>query len=279
MRNRHLIINYAFITSLILLAINDHILKAAFGNWFTGKLSDLAGMVLLPLLLAFVFPKLKTHAIWLSALLFTFWKLPLSEPIIQWYNTFAIIGIERVVDYTDLLAFAILPLPYFIIKNKPSLQFLHIRSIRLSPMYVVVPCLFVLMATSPPHSYYYTQSTGNVDFSKTTITVRHTPDQILEKLRKNGLAPIRDMGSDSTIWPRLRADKNTIAYYKIPQVILDKDTLSDLEFSFEPKGDKTKIYLNAVNVHKDLTDEKVEKKLRKFYKKAAKKYLKQTLKD
>ncbi len=69
-----------------------------------------------------------------------------------------------------------------------------------------------------------------------------------------------------------------IAYYKIPEVIVDKDTLTNLEFSFEPKGDKTKVYLNAVNVQKDLTDEKVEKKLRKFYKKAAKKYFKQTLK-
>lgn len=37
--------------AVALLVINDHWLKPAFGNWWTGKLSDLAGMTFFPLTL------------------------------------------------------------------------------------------------------------------------------------------------------------------------------------------------------------------------------------
>ena len=38
--------------SLVLLALNDHVLKQAWPGWVTGKLSDLAGLVVAPLVLA-----------------------------------------------------------------------------------------------------------------------------------------------------------------------------------------------------------------------------------
>lgn len=37
--------------AVALLALNDHVLKAAYASWWTGKLSDVAGMVFFPLLL------------------------------------------------------------------------------------------------------------------------------------------------------------------------------------------------------------------------------------
>jgi hypothetical protein len=37
------------LAALVLLVVNDHVLKAAFGSWWTGKLSDLAGLVVAPL--------------------------------------------------------------------------------------------------------------------------------------------------------------------------------------------------------------------------------------
>jgi len=39
------------LASIGLLILNDHVLKAAFGNALTGKLSDVAGMIFFPLLL------------------------------------------------------------------------------------------------------------------------------------------------------------------------------------------------------------------------------------
>jgi hypothetical protein len=38
------------IASIALLVINDHVLKAAYGTWWTGKLSDVAGLAVFPLL-------------------------------------------------------------------------------------------------------------------------------------------------------------------------------------------------------------------------------------
>lgn len=41
-----------FLTTVALLALNDHVLKARFGNWWTGKLSDLVGPVVVATLIA-----------------------------------------------------------------------------------------------------------------------------------------------------------------------------------------------------------------------------------
>jgi hypothetical protein len=38
--------------AVIVMAVNDHLLKAAYGTWWTGKVSDVAGLVLAPALLA-----------------------------------------------------------------------------------------------------------------------------------------------------------------------------------------------------------------------------------
>ena len=39
------------LAAVLVLVVNDHILKAAYGNWLTGKLSDVAGLLLFPVLL------------------------------------------------------------------------------------------------------------------------------------------------------------------------------------------------------------------------------------
>lgn len=38
------------ILAIALLVLNDHVLKARFGTWWTGKLSDVAGLAVFPLL-------------------------------------------------------------------------------------------------------------------------------------------------------------------------------------------------------------------------------------
>lgn len=44
-----------FLTALTLLVLNDHVLKQAFGNWWTGKLSDGAWVILAPLFMIAVY--------------------------------------------------------------------------------------------------------------------------------------------------------------------------------------------------------------------------------
>ena len=41
-----------FVLALVVLVLNDHVLKQAYPGWVTGKLSDVAGLVVAPLLLA-----------------------------------------------------------------------------------------------------------------------------------------------------------------------------------------------------------------------------------
>lgn len=38
------------LAAVALVLVNDHVLKARYGNWFTGKLSDAAGVFVLPLI-------------------------------------------------------------------------------------------------------------------------------------------------------------------------------------------------------------------------------------
>jgi len=42
------------LAAIVVMALNDHVLKAAFGGWWTGKLSDVAGLVFFPALVAVV---------------------------------------------------------------------------------------------------------------------------------------------------------------------------------------------------------------------------------
>lgn len=115
--------NPVFLIGLAILAINDHFLKYEYGNWITGKLSDFAGILILPFFLKFLFGGSKRGVIAATVVLFTWWKSPLSQPAIDFYNSFSPIGTDRVVDYTDLIAFAILPMTWYAMKHIDQLAF------------------------------------------------------------------------------------------------------------------------------------------------------------
>lgn len=193
-RNNSYIFNYAFVVSLLLLALNDHIFKSLYANAVTGKLSDLAGLVVLPLFLAYLFPKLKTSAVALSALLFILWKLPFSQPFINVLNHIFSLHLGRVVDYTDLFCLLILPLSYFIIKDYKAVLFFKMTTPKLHPAVLAVPCALVLMATSMPQRYLesYRPETGNISFSGVYFDVKHSPAETLYLLKREGLKPTLD---------------------------------------------------------------------------------------
>ena len=50
------------LAALALLVLNDHVLKAQFGTWWTGKLSDIAGLVFAPALVAVALAAVAPHA-------------------------------------------------------------------------------------------------------------------------------------------------------------------------------------------------------------------------
>ncbi len=101
-----------FIVSICLLLLNDLYLKYSYHNWLTGKLSDFAGLFAFPFFWSCVFPR-KIKIIYIStAVLFIFWKSEISQPVIEFFQSFGL-PINRTVDNTDLIALIILPLSYF----------------------------------------------------------------------------------------------------------------------------------------------------------------------
>lgn len=146
---RHLLLtNYVFITGLLLLALNDHLWKDLYGNWITGKISDFAGVLILPIFLAFVFNTRGRRVILATVLFFTYWKSPLSQGLIDGINTAGLVHYARVVDYTDLIAFIVLPLSWRVVRE-PERYLLSVRPAPALSHYLLLPlCLVFLIATS-----------------------------------------------------------------------------------------------------------------------------------
>jgi hypothetical protein len=98
--------------AVAVLVLNDWVLKPAFHNALTGKLSDVAGVAAFALFWAALFPRHRLHAFLMTAAGFVVWKSPASQPLIDAWNALGLGAIGRVVDWTDLLALTVLPLVY-----------------------------------------------------------------------------------------------------------------------------------------------------------------------
>ena len=101
-----------FIIGLFLLLLNDFYLKAAFSNFLTGKISDFAGLFIFPLFWAAFFPTKRLLIYMLTGILFVCWKSPFSQGLIDFWNSFEILKISRVVDFSDLSALSVLTISY-----------------------------------------------------------------------------------------------------------------------------------------------------------------------
>lgn len=100
-----------FLICLGLLLVNDFYLKQAYINFSTGKLSDFAGLFIFPYFISIFRIKSAKEIYLISALLFVFWKSEFSQFLIDFVRSEGI-GINRVVDYADLMALSILPISY-----------------------------------------------------------------------------------------------------------------------------------------------------------------------
>jgi hypothetical protein len=129
-----------FYLSAFLLALNDFWLKAEFHNVFTGKLSDFAGTALWVLFWEAWLPqRFRRHLYCLSAILFVWFKSPLSEGILQ------VLHLQRVVDYSDLYALLVL-LPLYFLNKKINFVTWH------PTVFTSLIALFLFGATSPPRA-------------------------------------------------------------------------------------------------------------------------------
>lgn len=98
-----------YLIALLTLLINDHFLKELYGGALTGKLSDFAGLFAMALFISAMAPGRARAVCCAMAILFTAWKSPLSQLVIDVWNAVFALQIDRVVDYSDLAALVVLP--------------------------------------------------------------------------------------------------------------------------------------------------------------------------
>lgn len=135
-----------FLLSIFLLILNDSFLKYEFHNYFTGKLSDFAGLFAFPYFFACLFPKRIKSIYIFSGLLFIFWKSEFSQGFFDFANSYGI-GINRIIDYSDLMALLILPISFCYWKY--DFQSI-IRPYKIAKPLIIVISSFSFIATSPP---------------------------------------------------------------------------------------------------------------------------------
>lgn len=107
----------AFVSALFVLIVNDHVLKPAFHNAVTGKLSDVAGVFAFAYFLGALMGRrlVLVHAV--AGLAFAWWKSPASQPFIDLWNAGPWFDVARVVDVSDLLALLVLPFSLVILQR------------------------------------------------------------------------------------------------------------------------------------------------------------------
>ena len=146
MQNENLFYRKIFLVSIFLLLLNDLYLKEQFHNLLTGKLSDFVGLFAFPYFFSVLFKNKVKQTFILTGILFIFWKSNSSQFVIDYLNNLGI-GINRVVDYSDLIALSILPLSY-LYRTQNNIG---IKKINLLPKELIIGiCSFAFIATTLP---------------------------------------------------------------------------------------------------------------------------------
>ncbi len=135
-----------FLASVFLLLINDLYLKYEYHNFLTGKLSDFAGLFAFPYFLSCFFSKRIKPIYIFSGILFIIWKSEYSQPFFDFAHSYGI-GIDRTVDYTDLVSLLILPISYTY-WNSNFQQFVQPK--KFLKLFIIGICCFAFIATSVP---------------------------------------------------------------------------------------------------------------------------------
>jgi len=200
-------LNYAFFIGLILLILNDHFFKAEFGNMLTGKLSDFAGLFIFPMFLKYLFSVSTRKSIMMTVVFFIFWKSPFSQYFIDAFNSFGLFRLARVVDYTDFIAFLILPLTMYVLDNieKFEIKFKDETIRKIATNSLLLVSMIVFTATSKDDDYNDFQSfellqsccdsnptAAEIGLGKIYIPTAFTPDG-------NGLNDLFQISADTNI--------------------------------------------------------------------------------
>ncbi len=179
---RRALLHPLWLSALAVLALNDHVLKTSgwLPGWFTGKLSDVAGLFVAPLLLA-VLLRVRGPRMWMLAHIAigaVFAGIQVSAELAQgWSALMGWVGFPWVItrDVTDLLAMPTLVVSYVSIPKLARAT--HRRLRRSTDIVVTSTALLCCVATSRPGSVLFTPFEGtaylhNDNFFDIVIRVR-----------------------------------------------------------------------------------------------------------
>jgi hypothetical protein len=125
------------------LLLNDFVLKAAFHDWLTGKLSDVAGLAAFTIFCCALWPRHVRAFGGAITVPFAFWKSPYASGAIEAANAVLPFAIGRTVDYGDLSA---LPVVWLVCGNAHRLPLIDVGKIGV--WLTACVCLFAFTATS-----------------------------------------------------------------------------------------------------------------------------------
>lgn len=199
MKNSHYLLNRVFLLALCCLLINDFYLKFAYPSFLSGKLSDLAGLIVFPLFFSALFGnRFKFLVFSVAAVLFTWWKSSLSTGFIQnWNEEVAFYPLQRTIDYTDLFCLIILVPVYYYEPSK--IRFMHQRA----AIPVLLLGAFAIAATSKAKNLPAYNDTQTYLIEKSFKIKEVSLSEFLEylslsnlKFEKNGQAPSPEKPGD-----------------------------------------------------------------------------------
>ncbi len=143
------LVSLPFLICLGLLLLNDFYLKAAYPNVLTGKLSDICGLFIFPIVWSALKPKYKSAIFITTAVFFIYWKSIYSQSFIDFFSR-TFFAIERTVDMTDLLALPVLAAAWFSFKSDLHTPETSVWQKKLNPYFIAAIAVFSFYSTSQP---------------------------------------------------------------------------------------------------------------------------------
>lgn len=259
-----LLLHPLFIGSLALLLLNDFYGKYAYLGFLTGKLSDVAGLLVLPVFCRVLFPGVSKKILLIAVAIFFAWfKSPLSQPVINFINQYTPWPLHRVVDYSDLIALSVLPLANYVTPKTVRLQNSGTACLRWALGAIT---FFSLCSTSVYRGMFQANPLMEEVYFNKSLVVKTPASAVLQTLSEKGIAyrldsviyyPItnqdklyyRTNTNDSIlIWQPIPAAKDSQLYlkwegqpfYLIPEYQSADKTLQNIRFTLSENRKKTK---------------------------------------
>ena len=252
-----------FIISIIILIVNDIFLKSYYSNFFTGKLSDIAGLFAFPYFLSLLFPEKVKVNYFGTAILFIVWKSELIQPILIFFQSIGI-GLNRTIDYSDLVTLTILPISYLYWNS--NLNDYFISKINFKPVVLSI-CVFAFIATSLPKAHKEINLKSDLE-----ITLKAEKQEVITKLKlENDYGSVQDYNyvfelekskSEITSTIKLKKLDNGLIAIKLDS-ILESETRGSLFFGV---SDDDLEYIDKLTI-RDYEKIFLEKEITKLYEK------------